>query len=390
MDYYLNINQGVSVVYGAYDRSINNVNKGHFAENEVVDNKVKGEYSVKSKKRFSSIIKNWISVLEANNLKNYNGRRAIEKDLRFVTLTLSSKQKHNDQFIRRMMLNRFIKIIKLKFSVMSYIYCSESQKNGNIHFHIVIDKYINYKDIQIIWNKIQATYGYIEAFKEKHGHENPNSTDIHSFRKVHSIAAYLIKYFTKDESRRKIDGRLWGSSDNLKQLEHYSTIVTYHEAEMFNKIKKANKARYYAQDYFTIYSGIRFIDFKEYSEQVYQDLIEFYSKQIIHLNMKCNEKRNQDVIEAKESAIGENEERDRSSIIGGFELLGEKKNYSDNRQTGKMVQYSEIMKTRDENWKKAMNDRPIRKAKKIKKVKPADTQTSLFNVKPKCLVNHYD
>lgn len=279
MDYYLNISQGVSVVYGSYDRSLSNFNSGHFQLDETVDGKAKGVYTQKSKGRFSSIIKNWLSVLESVNLLEHNGRRSINRDLRFVTLTLPSKQFHDDKFVRRHMLNRFISEIKRKDKVINYVYCSETQKNGNIHFHIVIDKYINHKSIRGTWNTILSTNGYIDIFEKKHGHRNPNSTDIHSLNKVHSIAAYLIKYFTKDEKRRKIEGRLWGASDNLRKLDHYSTFVSFEESQMFENMRKANKVKYYSKDYFTIYSGMCFHDFKQYSEVIYNDLIQFYGKQ---------------------------------------------------------------------------------------------------------------
>ncbi len=313
MDFYLNVNQGVSVIFGKYDRSLSLHNSGHFQIGEHQKNKVKGVYTSKSKKRFSSIIKNWISVLESVELNKKKAYKGINNQLRFVTLTLPSEQIHSDKFIRRFLLNRFLRDIKEKFGVLSYIYCSEAQKNGNIHFHIVIDKFINHKQIKEIWNKVLNAHGYIDVFEKKHGHREPNSTDIHSFKKVNSIAAYLIKYFTKDENRRLIEGRLWGSSENLKKLTHYSTIVTGVEAELFNTIKETNACKWFSKDYFTIYSGLKFKDFEELNVVIYKDLISFYGSQEYLLKKQKNDKTERIKID------GNNETNRTNQDINGLE-----------------------------------------------------------------------
>jgi hypothetical protein len=150
------------------------------------------------------------------------------------------------------MLNLFLTTIQRKYAVATYLYCSEAQKNGNIHFHILINKPIHHKVIRDLWNSIQEKYGYIEDFYIKHGHRDPNSTDIHSLKKVNYIDRYIVKYFTKDENRRPIEGRLFGRSDNLNNLLAYTFTANYKESQELLKIQEINSNRSYYNDWFNI------------------------------------------------------------------------------------------------------------------------------------------
>lgn len=202
-----------------------------------------------------------------------------------VTLTLPSAQVHSDNFIKRYLLGKFIKLLKEKYNVCLYLWVAEPQLNGNIHFHILIDKFIenvlepkySIVPLQLTkdWNKILDQYGYIEPYSRKMralhqsgfcynplltkeeyifspssgkfeisvlpiSHENqlaayelgsstdwtqPNTADIHRLKEKDNIKAYICKYLTKsdgsDRTKRTIDGRLWGTSDQLRTIAVY-------------------------------------------------------------------------------------------------------------------------------------------------------------------------
>ncbi len=205
--------------------------------------------------------------------------------LTFVTLTLPSKQKHDDNFIKRHLLSKLIKQLKEKYGVSLYVWVAEPQTNGNIHFHILIDKFIENvtepKYAKVVleltkeWNRILDLYGYIKPYQEKMqaihakgfiynseskkevytfskvtakwevsqvdvSYDNqysaydygqatnwtqPNSVDIHSLKQADNIKAYICKYMTKtdgsDQTKRKIEGRLWGCADELRSVPTY-------------------------------------------------------------------------------------------------------------------------------------------------------------------------
>lgn len=211
--------------------------------------------------------------------------------LTFVTLTLPAAQlrdamgEYDDEHAKRHLLRPFIERLKYKFGVQSFIWVAEPQEAGNIHFHLLIDKYIdNRKDTENeaksqhltkAWNEILAGHGYIEAyaaaqrarhaggfaydatqtklvesFDEASGRyvttaehvsftdqveayaygeatnwQNPNTVDIHRLKSQNNIKGYICKYMTKndgtDTTRRKIGGNLWGAADVLRDVKAY-------------------------------------------------------------------------------------------------------------------------------------------------------------------------
>lgn len=134
--------------------------------------------------------------------------------INFITLTLPAEQVHSDQVIKDVALNSFLDLIRKTHDVVNYIWRAEAQANGNIHFHLVTDKYIHYNYIRNSWNNCIEKLGYVSAFEFKFKHRNPNSTDIHSVKHVKKLTAYLSKYFSKQRSfpcigeLRKIKGEL--------------------------------------------------------------------------------------------------------------------------------------------------------------------------------------
>jgi hypothetical protein len=211
--------------------------------------------------------------------------------LTFVTLTLPSAQlrdaagDYDDEHAKRDLLRPMIQRLKDVFGVKAYIWVAEPQDKGNIHFHLLIDKYINNtknpekeSESQLLtkaWNSILGKHGYIAAYaaaqRARHANgfaydsnqhqlvesfdqaagryittaqevdyvdqveayaygeatnwQNPNTVDIHRLQSQNNIKGYICKYLTKndgtDTSRRKISGNLWGAADLLRDIKAY-------------------------------------------------------------------------------------------------------------------------------------------------------------------------
>lgn len=210
--------------------------------------------------------------------------------LTFVTLTLPAAQHLNengefdDEHAKRQLLKPFLKQLNYTFDVNLHIWVAEPQENGNIHFHLLIDKYIdntkkddNEAESQRLtkaWNSILARHGYIQeyataqrarhvagfaydngqkrrvehfdaatgkyqtrtetvsyadqveayAYGEATNWENPNTVDIHKLKAQNNIKGYICKYLTKNDGadgRRKLGGGLWGAADQLRNVQAY-------------------------------------------------------------------------------------------------------------------------------------------------------------------------
>lgn len=177
----------------------------------------------------------------------------------FLTLTLPSKQVHTDKVIRKCLL-KYIDNLRKNYKVKFYVWKAETQQNGNIHFHLLIDRFIPYNRLRKLWNTILQPLGYIEQYKinqekrgflyretiiknkkviknpktykeqyltyqkaKKNGFKNPNTTDVKSLSNIGSPIAYMLKYMTKnEENKRPVIGKLWGASNLVKKLEYFS------------------------------------------------------------------------------------------------------------------------------------------------------------------------
>lgn len=207
-----------------------------------------GFMSNATERKVSRIITAWAeSVNRENNYRSSNGLPK-ERMLVFVTLSLSDEQVHDDNWIKRNMLNKFIIEMNRKWNVKHYLWRAEKMKNGRIHFHIIIDKFVDYQQIQLLWNKIQSENGYTQTYENKFNKTNPPSTHVRKASSSSELLEYIIKYVTKNKeivenNKLKIKGRIWGCSDSLRNLKVYtetenSEVITEIYKQIYNhKIK---------------------------------------------------------------------------------------------------------------------------------------------------------
>lgn len=226
--------------------------------------------------------------------------------------------------------------MKRKTNVSSYLWVCEKQDNGNIHYHILINRYVNWQTIRRIWNNILNKNGYIELYRQnqlsfhKNGFQirkelidkwskenqrkayeigmkenwtNPNTTDIHKLEKIKNVANYMIKYMTKglDDKAKKLintlksygyekkqidmevkvfiksnyshlllECRHWNCSDNLRELDDYTTTInnwTDDEIDILKKIAwNRDKKNLFKNDYYAYINGIKIEDINKYCQ----------------------------------------------------------------------------------------------------------------------------
>ena len=185
-------------------------------EIELKDIRVTGRTSKRTLKR---VIENLVNIV----YENYDKTKKDNAYLVFLTLTLPSKQIHTDKLIKRQ-LSLFIERLQIEYNVKNYVWRAEAQKNGNIHFHLLVDRFIDKKEVQILWNRIINRLGYVD----RSGIENPNSTNIHGMGKSpDDVIRYVTKYLTKtsEESEyRGIIGRVWGCKQGLTKIKYFTLL----------------------------------------------------------------------------------------------------------------------------------------------------------------------
>lgn len=265
------------------------------------DQEFNGFMSPKTRCKVRKMLDTWITAIELRRKKLNQGQYYRNSKITFVTLTLSSQQIHDDNFIKRNLLNRFLVECRQEWKVNHYFWRAEPQKNGNIHFHILIDKYIHWRSIRDKWNNIQKDNGYIDSFEAKFLHTDANSTDIKGLEKVRNVSAYVIKYCTKIMGGRKIDGRIWGCSDSLRKLtclevEFDSEVRKYVEA-----VEKDSRSRIVTKDEFTLIFCDNTKLLREISPHLNNIFLKHYSEMFENLYTSAGREKIKREIEAEKN-----------------------------------------------------------------------------------------
>ena len=196
-----------------------------------------GSVSITAKRKMNKALDYLLFITNQKTAHSNFSGKGFKFKIAFVTLTLPSVQIHTDNEIKSKCLNQLLIEIKKYHHVKNYIWRAEKQKNGNIHFHIIVDKFINHQELRDRWNRITNKLGYVDRYRHnmqifyKNGfriHKNllktwplhkqksafergcrthwhsPNSTDIHSVYRIKNVKNYVSKYLTKNEIKSKI------------------------------------------------------------------------------------------------------------------------------------------------------------------------------------------
>ena len=246
-----------------------------------------------------------------------------EAYITFATLTLPTQQKHSDTEIKRKILIPFIEKLQRIYSVKHYYWRAEPQVNGNVHFHLLIDRYIAKNWLQNEWNVATDKLGYLEEYFEQTGSLFPPSTDIRKPDNDKNAANYVSKYVTKapekirsikptDQGRevrvvmvaehkewqgsekyyhyRKLEGRVWGSSEELKKLTVFNTEESKRVQKVMWIAERQKKAKVFRDEFYTVVRCDVEDVLKRFDKVLYARYIEFYSDQFHYLYDKKEDK----------------------------------------------------------------------------------------------------
>lgn len=240
-----------------------------------------------SKKKIFDSINAMYSLSKPRTITMQNSKKLFNFQLSFITLTLPSDQQHSDTFLKSECLNQFLVEIRKNYDVKNYVWKAELQGNSNIHFHLILDKYIDYQALRRRWNRILEKHKYVSNYQVKmqslslsqyhklrckykevqfkdsakayakgcsDNWRNPNSVDVRMVRSKKDLAVYMAKYIckdlsdtepTEDELKRQLEfGRSWSRSYSLVKLKFQNKFI-YSELKVlikwFNEIPNVVK-----------------------------------------------------------------------------------------------------------------------------------------------------
>jgi hypothetical protein len=239
---------------------------------------------------------NWLYFLSNPREKeSLKGGKIFNFRMNFVTLTLPSKQVHPTSEITRDCLNQFLTELSQTHNLTNYVWRLEFQKNGNVHYHLVTDVFLDYHKTLKSWNRILSKKGYVQPYTEKHAlmglneyvkeYSNngqtdfetlknryirgkklnwkvPNTVDVKSVLGSKKIALYISKYFSKKDKtgteKNELDNienskglRLWFCSRSLSKLKTISDFIPAFDTDLVSIVKTAKDCFTVVHEYCT-------------------------------------------------------------------------------------------------------------------------------------------
>jgi len=240
------------------------------------DNKVKGKLSTKSYLHVRKHLVAWLKCLEYNKNHRVSSSGGVKHYPTMITLTLSAIQKHDDKLLKRHLFGRFIEWIKAKYDVKYYFIRYEAQSNGNIHGHLIVDRYVSMHEIRENWNRILNRLGYVDDFEEKYKHRNPPSTHVEVLGNTTEGVNYMIGYVMKKCKNRPIQGRQYGMSDELKEMLVYDDVIDNTWSELLDKIENDTDVYKHHDKFYSVYVFRGDFIQKYALSWLYQDMCTYY------------------------------------------------------------------------------------------------------------------
>lgn len=137
----------------------------------------------------------------------------------FLTLTLPGVATADHKQIKRKILDPFFTYARNVLGLKDYVWTAELQARGEIHFHVLVNQFLDKGRIRTAWNRACAKSGIVVMSE---GPQKP-STEIEAVKSYHGSKAYAAKYLGKALRSGDILGRIWAGSHSVTGFKSIST-----------------------------------------------------------------------------------------------------------------------------------------------------------------------
>lgn len=182
---------------------------------------------------------------------NEVSRRFQYFQINFVTLTISCKRLIGSKEGYEKLLAPFLRKLRTHAKI-AYVWKGELQKRGQPHWHITTNSFLHMTWVRNVWNSLQEKAGYLDEYYQEHQHYNAPSTEVKSVRNLKRVDLYLAKYLSKGDASGKWEGKIWGSSDNLRTGSQFSFSTNFEDDETVINMVNKGKAVLKRFDSFSI------------------------------------------------------------------------------------------------------------------------------------------
>src|SRR5574337_78305 len=189
-------------------------------------------------KRIRTAVDILLQITPHRTVKNPATGKSFKHWLSFITLTIPGNEQHvNVKFANKNLLAPWIRIMRKKHTMLTYVWKAEFQKNGQLHYHITTPSVIHHSFNKDTWNNILSSNGLLKQWMKQHNNTFLNSTDIHSVKRNDKFNWYLSKEISKANKNAHANGKVWDCSLNIKHSKMFSCMEPSTLNEKIDKTK---------------------------------------------------------------------------------------------------------------------------------------------------------
>lgn len=158
----------------------------------------------------------------------------------FLTLTLPATQQHTDLEITKYCINPFLSYARKYFKVRYFIWKKELQKNGNLHFHLCTDRFIDHKCLRRTWNRI-INNGKVKGVEHPFDYVDRYNSNMRSFYSDGWNPAKVMEHIKRLDY---VNDLIKEQTERIEQKENREITAAEYD-ELSNRIYNAEFAKWH-------------------------------------------------------------------------------------------------------------------------------------------------
>ena len=137
----------------------------------------------------------------------------------FATLTLPSEQMHTDVEIASQCINPLLSYLRKYYNLKYFVWKKELQANGNLHFHLILDCFVDHVQLRAEWNKIlnkgkvrgiAQPFDYVDRYHDKRVKQYANGFQFQQTQRLRdAFDRECDKYLRKGPLSQENMDKIW-------------------------------------------------------------------------------------------------------------------------------------------------------------------------------------
>lgn len=161
----------------------------------------------------------WLWIRSKSTTVSISGGRKMRHRQGMLTLTLPGVATANHMQVKKLILDPFFTYCRNVLGLRNYVWVAELQERGEIHFHAIVNEFLDKDKVRAAWLRHCDNSGIIQGSTLGH---RP-ATAIEACRSYKGSRSYAAKYLSKGLKSGAIVGRIWSGSHSVTGVGPIST-----------------------------------------------------------------------------------------------------------------------------------------------------------------------